>query len=331
MSTPNSELDPYQHDPDRWGVSLAHMASLMLPCLDAVDARYVVEVGAFAGDLTSVLVEWAERSGARVGAIDPSPQEGLIALAREKPALELVRETSLEAIPKIDVPDAVVLDGDHNYYTVLNELRLIEERASGAELPLILFHDVCWPHARRDDYFDIEAIPEEYRQEVAGGNGGVVPGQPGLSPGAGLPYPRSAAHEGGARNGVLTAAEDFAADDERLRLAVVPAFFGLGVLWHHDAPWANAVEELVSPWDGNPILLALEENRVEQLARSHSRLIEIWSMRERLARQEALLERLLASSSFAVAERLSRVRVRAGVATGQAVISKAEIRKALDS
>ena len=33
-------------------------------------------------------------------AIDPSPQPGLVALAREHPELELIRETSLEALPE---------------------------------------------------------------------------------------------------------------------------------------------------------------------------------------------------------------------------------------
>ena len=35
-----------------------------------------------------------------------------------------------------------MIDGDHNYFTVREELRLIGERAPGAELPLLLFHDV---------------------------------------------------------------------------------------------------------------------------------------------------------------------------------------------
>ena len=34
-------------------------AEMMLPCLDAVGARSIVEVGAFAGDLTMLLVDWA--------------------------------------------------------------------------------------------------------------------------------------------------------------------------------------------------------------------------------------------------------------------------------
>ena len=186
---------------------MAQSAELMLPCLDAAGVRTIVEVGAFAGDLTRVLVDWAA-AGARVTAVDPSPQDGLVALARERPELELIRETSLAALPELPtLPDAVVIDGDHNYFTVSEELRIIGERAPGAELPLLLFHDVCWPHGRRDDYFDPELIPERYRQPVAGGAGGIVPDDPGLRPG-GLPYPRSAAREGGPDNGVLTAIED---------------------------------------------------------------------------------------------------------------------------
>ena len=47
------------------------------------------------------------------------------------------------------------------------------------------------------------------------------------------------------------------------------------------------------------------------------------------ARQEGLLRRMLESSAFAVGERLSRLRVRAGIAPAQSVISKDEIRRTL--
>ena len=76
-----------------------------------------------------------------------------------------------------------MIDGDHNYYTVSEELRLIGERAPGAELPLLLFHDVRWPHGRRDDYFDAEQIPAEARHPVAGeGAAASTPGTPGCAP-----------------------------------------------------------------------------------------------------------------------------------------------------
>jgi SAM-dependent methyltransferase len=329
MEQTKVQTDPYATDPTRWAHSMAHHAEFLVPCLDATGARVVVEIGAFAGELTRLLADWASGSAARVFAIDPSPQEQLLALERDRDELELVRETSLDALPRIPAPDVVIVDGDHNYHVVSEELRLIAERAAGAELPLLLFHDVGWPHGRRDDYFDPEQIPVERRHPLAGTAGGLFPGDPGLRP-DGLPYPRSAAHEGGPANGVLTAAEDFVARHDGLRLAVVPAFFGLGVVWHRDAGWAGAIENLVAPWDANPLLRRLEENRVYHLAVSHARQVQLWRAQERLSRQEQVMRRLLESRAFAVAERLSRIRVRSGVAPGQSVVSKQEIRRALD-
>lgn len=321
------QTDPYANDPGRWAHSLVHHAEVLLPCLDAAGARSVVEVGAYAGDLTRVLVDWAAGSGARVSAIDPSPQESLVELAREREELELVRETSLGALRHIAVPDAVVIDGDHNYYTVSEELRLIDERA-GTELPLLLFHDVSWPHGRRDDYFDPELIPADHRQPIAEG-GGLFPGVQGIRPG-GLPYRGAAAQEGGPRNGVLTAVEDFVREREELRLAIVPVFFGLGIVWRRDAPWAAELEKLLGPWDRNALLERLEANRVLHLAVAHFHFIEAAQAKDRMARQEAVLRRLLDSSAFSVAERLSRLRQRLGIATGQSVVSKDEIRRAVD-
>jgi hypothetical protein len=227
------------------------------------------------------------------------------------------------------MPDAIVIDGDHNYYTVSRELALIGERAPGPELPLLLFHDVRWPHGRRDDYFDSEQIPEDERHEVGGPGTGLYPGDPGIRP-DGLPYPRSAAREGGPRNGVLTAIEDFIAPRDDVRLAVVPVFFGFGVAWHTGKPWADDVAEILDPFDQHPVLERLEANRVRQLAQRQAARYELWRTQERLARQQALLQRLLDSSAFSVAERLSRLRARAGIATEQSIVSKEEIRRVLE-
>ena len=319
------ETDPHASDPGRWAHSLVNLAEIMLPCLDAAGARSVVEVGAYAGDLTEVLVEWAAGRGARVTAIDPSPQDRLTRLAAERAELELIEETSLSALPRITNTDAVVIDGDHNYFTVSQELRIIG-RAPG--LPLLIFHDVCWPHGRRDDYYAADQIPEPDRQPIAEG-GGLHPDEPGIRPG-GLPYRAAAAREGGPRNGVLTAVEDFARDRGDARLAIVPIFFGLGVLWDTRAPWAGAVADVLEPWDRNPLLERLERNRVFHLAESHLNLVQAVQARQRLERQESVLRRLLDSSAFGVAERLSRLRRRAGVAPAQSVVSKDEIRRALD-
>jgi len=319
------QIDPYANDPGRWAHSLIHHTEVLLPCLDIAKARSVVEVGAYAGDLTRVLADWAAGSGARVWAVDPSPQDELVELDRERDELELVRETSLDALPRIPLADAVVIDGDHNYYTVSEELRLIAERAGDEQMPLLLFHDVAWPHGRRDDYFDPSQIPEDMRQPIAEG-GGLFPGVKGLRPG-GLPYKRSAAEEGGPRNGVLTAVEDFVSSRDDLELAIVPVFFGLGVAWPRGAPYAEELAKHLAAWNRSELLERLEANRVLHLAVAHFHFIDAAQARDKITRQEALLRRLLDSGAFTVAERLSRLRHRLG---GETAVSKDEIRRALD-
>ena len=172
---------------------------------------------------------------------------------------------------------------------------------------------MAWPHARRDDYFAPELIPEDDRQPIAGSDGGIFPGEPGLRPG-GVPYPKSAAREGGPRNGVLTAVEDFVARREGLRLVVVPAFFGFGVVVAQ-TPVGGRARRDPRPVGPQPDVERLEGNRVHHLAQDHSRQVELWRLQERRGRQEAVLQRLLESSAFGLAERLSRLRMRAGVAS----------------
>jgi hypothetical protein len=279
-------------DPGQLGHSLANLTEILIPLLDAVAARSVMEIGSYAGDLTRELCNWAFGAGASVTAIDPAPRNGLIELSEQRPELELLRETSHHALRHVSLPDVVIIDGDHNYYTVREELRLIDERARGADAPLLIFHDVCWPHGRRDAYDDPEQIPLDRRQSMVR-NARVFPGEPGIAQG-GLPYPWAAAREGGPRNGVLTAIEDFVEDRDGLRLAIVPAFFGLGVLWHEDAPWATAVAKLVEPWDRNPILARLEANRVFHAAKEHAQVAELIGRQlrnEDLERRNADLER----------------------------------------
>lgn len=321
------KIEPYANDPGHWGASLVNVAEVMIPCMDVVSARSIVEVGAYAGDLTGLLLQWAKGANAQVSAVDPFPQKELVQLSEENAELDLVRETSLEALKHIAMPDVMIIDGDHNYWTVSQELELIAARAEGAELPLLMFHDVCWPHARRDDYYDPELIPQEYRQPYEEG-AGLFPGIEGVREG-GLPYRSPAAREGGPRNGVLTAVEDFVEAREGLQLAVVPAFYGLGVVWHADAPWAAAVAETLEPYDRNPMLERLESNRVAHLATSMLQMSELGKERARIQRQRLLLQRLLDSSAFSVAERLSRLRLKLGIGSHQSEISKEDVRRIL--
>lgn len=317
----------FASDPGQWGASLINDGELITACLGIARPRSVVEIGAYAGDLTRFLLTWADPAGARVLAVDPSPQDELVALAQERPDVELVKETSHEALRHLPRADAYVIDGDHNYYTVSEELRLIVAATGQEPLPLLMFHDVGWPHARRDDYHDPELIPDEFRQETVEG-GGLFPGMPRPQRG-GLPYKFPAAKEGGPRNGVLTAVEDFLSGQSGLRLAIVPAFFGFGVVWHEGAPYSEQLAQFLGPLDRNPILERLEANRTFHLAAVHQQMMEVTAVLDRLRRQEELLRRMLRSRSFGLADRLSRLRHRAGIAPTDVAVSRDEILRTL--
>jgi len=314
----STELRGY--DPGHWGHSLANAFEVVVPLLDTVDARFVIEVGAYAGDLTRELLAWADRRGATIAAIDPTPEPELEELARQRPDLELVRARSHDALEGLRLPDAAIIDGDHNYYTVSGELRLIAERAAPGPLPLLVLHDVCWPHGRRDTYWTSDGVPPEHRHEMVEG-GRLAPWDTGLAR-KGVPFKWTATHEGGPRNGVLTALEDFAAARPGTRVAIIPAFFGIGVAWSEGAAWAEAVETLVAPWDRNPVLARLEANRVRHLVSEHARHVELHDIHVelerlrtrigKLERRAALYEQLLRnverSRTLRLAELLSRVR-----------------------
>jgi hypothetical protein len=293
------------------GASLANLREILLPVLTAAESRHVVEVGAHEGEMTRELLDWAKPTGASVTAIDPAPAPPLLELDGSDDRLELIQETSLDALARLPLPDAVIVDGDHNHFTVLSELRLIAERAGSDPLPLIVLHDVGWPHARRDTYYAPDRIPAEHRQPLAE-DALLAPGEPGTAD-AGIRFPWAAAREGGSANGVLTAVEDFLDERDGLRFALVPAFFGLGVLWPEDADWAGAVAATIAPWDRSPTLERLETARVACMVE-----------RYRLEQQEAVLRSLLDSRAFSMAEWASRARQR-----GEPAISRERVRRAL--
>lgn len=202
------------------------------PVLTAAGAKRVLEIGAEQGQTTRLLVAWAGRHGATVEAIDPAPRFDTAAWELEAGGrLRVHRARSLDALGSLGAFDAALIDGDHNYYTVSGELRLLAAAAQDAEqsLPLVIAHDVGWPYGRRDMYYDPSSIPAQHRHEAA--RAGLLPGraEPG-SPGINAAY-FNAVREGGERNGVRTAIEDFAAaHGEDCELVVIEGLHGLGVL-----------------------------------------------------------------------------------------------------
>jgi len=308
----------------QWGYSLANVTEIIRPCLDAAGTRSLLEIGSFRGELTEELLIWAEESGSSVTTVEPLPPDDLRDLARRRPELSLIEDTGAGALESLEsLPDAIVIDGDHNYYTLSGELKMIASKAGEDPLPLLIFHDVGWPHERRDTYYEPDRVPEDQRQPLAH-NCTLEPGNPGISDG-GLPYEWAAAREGGPGNGVLTAIEDFMSGRDGLRLAVMPIFFGFGVLWETGTDWAAQVGRILSPYDRHPVLARAEANRVAHLVRGHVDAKEIRELKQQLAMRDELLGRMLQSSALGLAERLSKAKQR-----GNPIFTRAEIQDLLD-
>jgi hypothetical protein len=205
--------------------------AIVAPALEAARAARVVEIGAFRGATT---VRLAASLGPRseLDVIDPLPQFDHDAVAHGcRGSFRLHEATSHEVLPGLPPADAVLVDGDHNWFTVLGELRLLATtaRRAGAPLPLVVMHDVGWPYGRRDGYYAPERVPAEHRRPHAAR--GIMPGCSELVDSGGLnAHLENALTDGGPRNGVLTALEDFAAECEReLRIVVLPLDYGVAL------------------------------------------------------------------------------------------------------
>lgn len=249
--------------------SMAEFAKPILACLEAAEARTIVEIGAEFGGMSTWLARHAQAAGGSLTSIDPAPQPEFLAWSRANGHVRHIAQPSLTAMGGLAGVDAWVIDGDHNYYTVANELKIAGRLARRDGKPLLVFlHDVCWPCGRRDMYYAPDRIPQAHRHPHSW-DAGVVLDHADLVPGRGFRGEGRhafALHSGGEHNGVLTAIEDFLADiraeGRDVAFAMVPAVFGLGVIFASDAPWSGTVAEVLLPLHDNPLLATLEENRL---------------------------------------------------------------------
>ena len=253
-----------------WEVAVA-------PVLEAAGARKIVEIGALRGENTRQIID---RLGPEtvLHVIDPLPDFDPAEHEAEFAGQYVFhRDLSLNVLGDLPPMDAALVDGDHNWYTVYNELRLLREvaRANDAPLPLLILHDVGWPYGRRDLYYDPTNIPDEFRREWS--RKGMEPGKVWVVPyGAGLnPTLANANTEGGRRNGVRTGMDDFVAEhDQPLRVLVLPIYFGLAIVAEESRLDANpalraALDRLESPEGKDELLQVAEDIRIDHLIFQH--------------------------------------------------------------
>ncbi len=209
--------------------------SVINPLVDAVNAASMCEIGVGNGSFSRLLINYCVKNGIDYCGIDPSLSDEFIVANRCENA-RFLRQPSLKVLPELQPQDICFIDGDHNYYTVINELRLLASDPN--RIPLIFLHDVSWPWGKRDQYCDPKAIPDEFRHEYSVERA-VVPGETELRNEGGFRGDASdygygaAVRECGVNNGVMSAVEAFIEEDvdRKWELITIPAIFGLGILY----------------------------------------------------------------------------------------------------
>ncbi|MBL7488623.1 class I SAM-dependent methyltransferase [Frankia sp. AgB1.9] len=247
--------------------SVVDLREVWVPLLAAAGARSIALLGTEQGKTTALLVELLRAGGGgRLLVVDPEP--GRVPAAGRGLDIEVVREFGAAGLEDHTPTDAYLIDGDANFATVARTLAAVADAVhefGRASFPLILLHDVGWPTGRRDRYTSPDRLTGADRQPFTW-DAGVTFDRVDAVPGRGLRGEGAyawALAEGGPRNGVRSAVEEFVAGHPELRFFTVAPIFGLGIIVDRRAPYAARIAELLAPWVSNPLLARLERNRLD--------------------------------------------------------------------
>ena len=158
--------------------------------------------------------------------------------------IEFYPELSLSRLPFLEDYDIILIDGDHNWYTVYNALKIIEENFKNKQFPVIFITGVGWPSGRRDLYNNPDNIPVSYCQpykELENSFKEILKENYVSTSSEFI-----AINENTPRNGVLTAVESFIKESNLdFSFKNINAFFGLGILYIKENKMDNIVENVI--------------------------------------------------------------------------------------
>lgn len=244
--------------------SLSELDDVILELVDRCRPPSILEIGSEHGGFSQQLYQRCRASGAELLTVEPFPAPAVLELAKQADDFHLFVDKSLPHLMEHGCSSPfVIIDGDHNWFTVYNELSLVARSwAERGQTGVIVLHDVSWPCARRDSYYDPSALPPEARRPFTYEHG-VTPGHDGVIDGGfrGEGSFAWAIDAGGPCNGVLTAIEDFVADHPGWTYRSIDAVFGLGCLTRTGSPEDAHAESVFAPYR-NTLVSRLEANRL---------------------------------------------------------------------
>lgn len=277
--------------------SLSEAREFIFDIIDKIGARSVCEIGS-EGGLMSEELHARYRSGQldRLTVIDPFPTPTVASYADDK-GCKVLPKLSLDALPDLPAHDVYILDGDHNYFTVYGELKQLVRH----ENSLFIMHDISWPWAYRDLYYDASILPDSAKNDpvdaaIHPSSGGIVPA--GFD---GRGHYTVAAQEGGDTNGVFRAVEAIS-QEHNIEFTSVPALFGIGFVRMQSFPHEAILAKALDISSLEPMLYRLEENRLTNYLRvieleAHVHTLTVENERIRCGRM-SLIEFLKITAHF---------------------------------
>jgi len=212
---------------------------IIKPIIEGLKPNAMIEIGVDKGENTINILEYCLENNCNLISIDPLPDSSVSELEYEyENQFTLIRDLSLNVLSDVGDAQVFFIDGDHNWYTVYNELKVIQDNAK-EHFPLIFLHDVEWPYARRDLYYNPDAIPPKYTNKYA--RRGIDLHSKQLTEKIGVNSALNNALESDTpKNGVFTAVEDFLnTTDFDLKSIIIPGFHGLGIIYDQNTYLEN--------------------------------------------------------------------------------------------
>lgn len=208
-------------------VNMANFYPLIKDLIMSVSPKSICEIGSDLGATTRLLSDYCYENSCTLHSVDPAFDK----TERKSQLVYTYKMTSFEYLKNNQASQVYFIDGDHNFHTVFNELNLIKSSLIRNEEVVVFLHDVGWPCAYIDMYYDCSSIPEELRSLSHKNSIVKILKDEYSQVYEGLPMDQvSVVSPSSESSGVLSAVMEFLKKDMSSEFFKIPSIYGFGVL-----------------------------------------------------------------------------------------------------
>ena len=141
-----------------------HWKNTILPIIKKIKPTHIVEVGSDTGINTKNILEYCDKNNAKLSAIDPSPNFNVEKFKNKYGnKFDFYKDLSLNILPFLETFEVILIDGDHNWYTIYNELKtkLIEKGIPEEEIAFI--HEADNETKKKENYDKLSKHESPFR------------------------------------------------------------------------------------------------------------------------------------------------------------------------